>query len=408
MANSSVKIIQEQDLFQPASFKPTFSFVTPATMGLLKLSELDMKQDHIYLVDVGFNEIFVYDRRSACNRTKLFLKLNLKDAPGLEAIMIPKRFDVSVQLTGMPSFDGEFNNRGGWVTMDYTVRVGLEVDRQSVSILRHVSNPLTTVKNAALRAGREILPFQSYQEALLATAVSNIETAITNDPKVQATGLYITTVEVEGVTGSKQLADSMQQSFGRLLQAKDRRSIAMEFSSMDKDQFQIMLEGESPQAALEFRSRAANQMMEALLASGLNPAQLYMTTGQVAKDVGQPESLAYQVASQAFKQIEPGDWPSLHIPQNVSHDNRLKWEREVMGERVPAQLQDDVGGAFTFALETDDELKIVWDAATFPPEIYINGKTRTSDFVSLSSGVYQYDKTTVWDLYMETRRLLGA
>ncbi len=408
MAQSSVQIIQDQSLFQSASFKTAFPFVTPATMGLLKLYELDMKQDHIYLVDVGFNEIFIYDRVSARSRTKLFLKLNLNNAPGLEAVMVPKRFDVQVQLTGMPSFDGEFGERGGWVTMDYTVRVSLEVDRQTVIILRHTSNPLTTVKNAALRAGRQILPFQSYQESLLATAASDIEAVITNDPKVRETGLNVASVEVEGVSGSKQLADTMQQSFGRLLQAKDRRSIALEFASMDKEEFQMMLEAENPQAALEFRSRAANQMMEALLASGLNPAQLYMTTGQVAKDVGQRDSLAYQVASQSFKRIAAGDWPALQIPQNVSHAERLKWERQVMTERVPAQLQDDTGDTFAFDLETGETLKIVWDAKAFAPQIYIDGKDRSADFVSLSPGVYQYNETTIWSLYMEARKLLGA
>lgn len=408
MAQSSVQIIQDQSLFQSVSFKTAFPFVTPATMGLLKLYELDMKQDHIYLVDVGFNEIFIYDRVSARSRTKLFLKLNLNNAPGLEAVMVPKRFDVQVQLTGMPSFDGEFGERGGWVTMDYTVRVSLEVDRQTVSILCHTSNPLTTVKNAALRAGRQILPFQSYQESLLATAASDIEAVITNDPKVRETGLNVASVEVEGVSGSKQLADTMQQSFGRLLQAKDRRSIALEFADMDKEQFQMMLEAENPHAALEFRSRAANQMMEALLASGLNPAQLYMTTGQVAKDVGQRNSLAGQVASQSFKLIGAGDWPTLQIPQNVSHEDRLKWERQVMTERVPAQLQDDTGDTFAFELEPGETLKIVWDAKAFAPQIYIDGKDRSADFVSLSPGVYQYNETTVWSLYMEARKLLGV
>lgn len=408
MSQSSVQIIQDQSLFQPASFKAAFPFITPATLGLLKLYELDMKQDHIYLVDVGFNEIFVYDRVSARSRTKLFLKLNLNNAPGLEAVEVPKHINVGVQLMGMPSFDSEFGEQGGWVTMDYSVLVGLEVDRHTVSILRHASNPLTTVKNSALRAGRQILPFQSYQEALLATAANQIEVAIANDPKVQATGLRVVTVDVEGISGSKQLAETIQQSFGRLLQAKDRRAIALEFASMDKEQFQMMLEAESPQAALEFRSRAANQMMEALLASGLNPAQLYMTTGQVAKDVGQPDSLAYVVASQSFKRIGAGDWPTLQIPAKVSHDTRLKWERQVMAERVPAQLQDDDGDTFSFALETGDMLKIIWDAATFPPQIYINGQNRSADFTSLSPGIYQYDKTTIWDLYVETRRLMGA
>ena len=407
MSQSKIQLIQDQSLFQPASFKTAFPFVTPATLGLLKLYELDMKPDHIYLVDVGFNEIFVYDRVSARSRSKLFLKLNLDNAPGLEAVMVSKYINVSVQLTGMPSFDSDFGKRGGWITMDYTVMVGMEIDRHSVATLRHISNPLTTIKNAALRAGRQILPFQSYQEALLATAAGQIESAIASDPKVQATGLRVTTVEVEGINGSKQLAETMQQSFGRLLQAKDRRAIALEFASMDKEQFQMMLEAESPKAALEFRSRAANQMMEALLASGMNPAQLYMTTGQVAKDVGQSDSLAYMVASETFKQIEAGDWPALQIPTAVPHSERLKWERQVIAERVPAQLQEDVGDTFAFTLETGDTLKINWNSKEFPPEVYINGQNRAGEIIPLSPGVYQYDKTTVWDLYLAARRLLG-
>jgi len=217
-------------------------------------------------------------------------------------------------------------------------------------------------------------------------------------------------VDVEGIKGSKQLAENLQQSFGRLLEASDRREIALQFASMDKEVFQRLLEAEEPKAALEFRARAANQMMEALLASGLNPVQLYQTTGQVAQDIGQPDSLAHQIAGQAFKQIEAGDWPPLKIPQNISHEKRLKWERQVVQQRVPTQLQES-GSApdtFTFLLETGDKLEIIWSAPEFPPQVYINGQDRRSDYVVLSPGIYDYPKTTVWDLYLETRRLLGV
>ena len=410
MAERKHQIIRDQTLFQTATIAPTYPLVTTLTLGLLKLYRLDMEPDKVYLVDAGYNDIFVYDQVSARHRSKLFWKLNLEGAPELKAEWALRSLDIAVDLPEIPSFDPEFGERGAWVTMDYHIRVQVEMSRQSAGQVRHATNPLTTVQNAALRAARQVLPCTPYQEALVATAEEVIQQRVTNDPKVQTTGLRVVLVDVEGIEGSKKLSESLQQSFGRVLQARDRREIALQFATLDREVFQRLIESEEPKAALEFRARAADQMMQALLASGLNPIQVHQVIGGVAHDIGQPDSLAGQVAAKAFKQIKGEDWPPLQIPQRVSHDERLKWERQQLRERLPAQLQDadDVSDTFTFLLETDHRLEIVWQAPEFPPRIYINGEERRAEYVALAPGIYDYHKTTVWDLYMETRRLLGV
>jgi len=410
MAERKHRIIHDQTLFQAATIKPTYPLVTTLTLGLLKLYRLQMEPDRVYLVDAGYNDVFIYDQESARHRSKLFWKLNLEGAPELKAEWALRNLDIAVDLPEIPSFDPEFGERGAWVTMDYHIRVQVEMSRESAGQVRHATNPLTTVQNAALRAARQLLPCTPYQEALVAAAEEVIQQRVMDDPKVQTTGLRVALVDVEGIEGSKKLSESLQQSFSRVLQARDRREIALQFATLDREVFQRLIESEEPKAALEFRARAADQMMQALLTSGLNPIQVHQVIGGVAHDIGQPDSLAGQVAATAFKQIKMEDWPPLQIPQRVSHEQRLKWEREQLRERVPAQLQDadDTSDTFTFLLETDHRLEIVWQAPEFPPRIYINGEERRAEYVALAPNVYDYHKTTVWDLYMETRRLLGV
>lgn len=410
MTDRKAQLIRDQSLFQSARVHSVYPFVTTLTLGLLKLYRLFLEPHAVYLVDVGYNDIFVYDRESARHRSILFWKLNVAGAPEIRAEWAPRRFDVAVDLREIPSFDPEFGERGGWVSMDYHIRVQVEMSRESAGQVRHATNPLTTVQNAALRAARQILPFSPYQEALVAAAEEQIQQCVMDDPRVQSTGLRVVMVDVEGIEGSKKLSESLQQSFDRILQAADRREIALQFAALDKQVFQRLIESEEPRAALEFRARAADQMMQALLASGLNPLQVHRVVGGAAHDIGRSDSLAGQIAAVAFRQIKEGDWPPLQIPQRVSHEQRLQWERQQLRERVPALFQDVEGAedTFTFVLEGGQRLVVIWSAPEFPPQVYIDGQDRRSDYVMLGPGVYDYNKTTVWDLYIETRRLLGV
>ncbi len=420
MADRKYRAIHDESLFEAAQVEPAYPWVTVLSLGLLALYRLNMQPDRIYLVDVGFNDVFVYDQESAQHRSKLFWKLNVQGAPELKVESSPKRHEIALDVAEMPSFDPKFGQNGSWVTIDYQVRVQVEITRQSVGQVRHTSNPLTTVRNAALRAARQVLPFTPYEEALVATTENLIQQRIMADPKVQSTGLTVTLVDVEDIKGSKKLAESLQQSFSRILQARDRREIALQFAGMDREVFQRLIESEEPKAALEFRSRTADQMMQALMASGLNPVQVYSVMGGVARDlgqagaqareIGQPGGLAGQIAAKAFEQIKPGDWPPLQIPQRVSHEQRLKWERAVMRERAPAELQEthESSDTFVFLLEPDHKLEIIWSAPEFPPQVYVDGQDRRAQYVALAPTIYRYDKTTIWDIYLETKRALGV
>jgi hypothetical protein len=161
-------------------------------------------------------------------------------------------------------------------------------------------------------------------------------------------------------------------------------------------------------------------MMQALMASGLNPVQVYSVMGGVARDIGQagaqareigqPGGLAGQIAAKAFEQIKPADWPALQIPHKVPHEQRLKWERGVMRERAPAELQEahESSDTFVLLLEPDHKLEVIWLAPEFPPQVYVDGQDRRAQYVALAPTIYRYDKTTVWDIYLETRRSLGV
>jgi hypothetical protein len=404
------QVIREQSLFQEVGIHSVYPFVTSLTLGLVKVYRMPIDPKFIYLVDVGYNDVFVYESRSASDRYKRFWKLNLEGAPPLKAICALRSSDISVTLPNIPSFDAAFEGHGAWVALDYTILVRVEISPGSAGQVHEATNPLTTIKNAALKAARQVLPFIRYEEALIAFAQEDIQRRLIDDPIMRDTSLRVASIAVEGVEGSERLAEAMQESFQRVLQAKDRREIALQFASLDKDIFQKMLEAEEPKAALEMRARQADQMMQALLASGLNPLQVHQVIGGIARDIPQPENLARQVAEKAFKQIKPADWPPLQIPRGISHEQRLRWEHQVMRDRLGYQVQDtdDTSDTFSILLETSYRLVVIWSAPELPPQVYIDGRDRRGDYVMLGPGIYDYSRTTVWDLYIETRRLLGV
>lgn len=406
MTETRATLAKEASLFQSVPLRRRYPFFSTITLGLMTVYQLSMDPDKIYVVDVDHNDFFIYDRESARGRHKFFWKLTLAEAP--ECVSLPRRLDVQVKLPEVPSFDQEYGERGAWVTMEYEIRILLEVRRETIGCVHRAINPVATVRNAALRAARRVLPFLPYQEALIAQAEEDIQEEIFQDAKVSSTGLEVIQVEIGDVAGSKKLSDALQTSFGRLLQARDRREIAISLAQMDQGVFDRMIESEAPAAYLAAKSRASDQMLQALLVQGLTPLQIHSTVGKAIGSVQQPESMAAQVAGKAFQQITA--WPQLRSPENVSHEQRLKWEREVIQDRIPTQLQETgrSDDTFTILLETGNELVVVWSAPDFPPEVYIDGQDRRSGFIVLRKDIYDYHRTTVWDLYLETRRLLGV
>lgn len=414
MNRPSAQLVQDQSLFTPESFSVVYPFVTTLTLGLLKLYRLDIKPDRVYLVDVGYNDVFIYDRESAKHSNKLFWKLNLANAPVMVAEGIQRGFDVIARAENIPSFDPKFGEKGSWITLDYSIRVSLELTRGSVGHLRHAVNPLTTVQNAAVKAARTFLPYTKYEEALIATAEQDIQKAIAEDKNVEATGLRVVLVDVENIKGSEKLSETMQQSFGRMLEASDQKEATLMFADMDRDTFQRGLERVAPTAALEYRARSANQMLEAMLASGLNPLQAYQKFGGMARMLEQKnpqEDIAVIVAQKAGELIKPSDWPPLVVPKTIGdHLARLKWERDQLEERVPIELQDapsETSSTFLFKLSPEHELKVEWPTGDYGPVVHINQKVRTDDFASLKPDMYDKERVTIWDIYVEARKILG-
>jgi len=411
MAESKL-VARDEDLFGFASLTPVYPLVTAVTMGLIKVYRLPMDKDRVYIADMGFNDVFIYSVGEARHWDKYFWKLNLVGNPVPRVQSVLSAFEILVEITDIPSFDPRFDQqRGGWVTMRYDIRVQVTTSPAQIGQLHSAVNPVTAVRNAVRRAARDTLPFMRYEEALIAAAEEDIQQRVMTDPKIQETGLSVHSVDVEGVEGSKKLAEGLAASFDSLRQANDRVETARLFESLDKDVFQRMLEGTAPgEKALEFRARAANQVLEAFLASGYTMQDVLRVSSQAASLVGQRNSLPEQITVMALNQLEDKDISVPQIPQGVSHQERLKWERQLVDDRVPNQLQDSGGhlDIFTFLLENGDELKVTWWSPEKPPEVLINGRDRGSDYVSLRPGYYDYNRTTVWDLYWQTRRLLGV
>lgn len=401
-------IVRDETLFHPAQVVPVYPLVTPLSFGLVKAYRLPMEEGSIYLVDAGFNDTFIYDVRSAGHRDKYFWKLNLQENPILQAKRIPSEFDISIEVPEIPSFDPQFDTRGGWITMKYNVRARLRVRPEAIGQLHQAANPLTTVQNAVRRTVRQQLPFVRYEEALIASCEEEVERQLLRDESVKATGLELVAIEIEAVEGSKTLNESLQESFQRLSEARDKRDIALEFKELDESTYTLMLEYEAPEKALEVRTRVKDQMLEAMLTSGRSLHEIASVAGWAAENIEENEGLAAEIGVEALKRIE--EWPTPQIPTGVSHAERLQWERELLKERVPAQFKTTGGSSdtFLFELETGDELKIIWWAQEPPPEVLINDIDRRADFASLRKGVFNYDRVTAWDIYWETRKILGV
>ena len=97
------------------------------------------------------------------------------------------------------------------------------------------------------------------------------------------------------------------------------------------------------------------------------------------------------------------------VPTNISHHERLAWERQQLQLRAPSQLQPyNDPETFTFMLENGTCVEVVWRIQNQPPQVLLNGHNRDLDYPLLAPGIYDYSTVTILDLYRESRRLLNV
>lgn len=103
-------------LFKSARISPAsglgYSLVTLLTLGMVKVYRLSVEPDNLYLVDVGYNHVYVYDGAVIGHNEKFFWKINIDLNPVPRVEHVPKRFSITVNVPNIPIFDPQFDNRG--------------------------------------------------------------------------------------------------------------------------------------------------------------------------------------------------------------------------------------------------------------------------------------------------------
>ena len=377
-----------------------------------------MEPDRLYLIDsLENNEYFVYDRETLRRARKVLYKVKDYKIENFESVL--KKFNVTVELKGIPCFDPAFGqNSGAWVKLNYNVRVSLSILPAKVGLLRESREPLRSIHNRLSAAARSVLPFLSYREALTVQVKENLADWLRGYDEVNATGLTVELVEIEAVEGSKKVEDSFQGQFNRLIEAKDKSDIAMMFKQLDDESINAYLTlGGLPDAGniMMVRNRITQQMLTAMLADGKSVMQAYQqslqgidrTKSNIAVD-SDKKPLQNNVAEHLFDQIKDTDWPPLEIPATKTHTDRLKWERGVLIERVKQWLTDDADEKlFTLKVgKENDKLEIRWDDKDALPQVWLNGKPRQDDYAILSPSAWDPKRRTLWDVYLATWRLV--
>ncbi len=409
--------IRETEGFRPEQTKPHFDIFTALfSLGMVKKQHLDMDSNRLYLADVGFNESFIYDTQSAGHNRKVFWKLNVEGAPPINVLSIPYRLeDTTVEVSDIPVMGEDESDfrKCSWIKVGYRMWVQLEIDRERVEQFVQVREPLRVVKNVVVSAAREVLPFQRYEDVLLAVTGNQLGQRVKAYLDQADLGLNIAGVHIEEIEGSKELDQNLMESFQRLQLVQDRQEIAMGLSQMDDHLVQLMYEYEGNQAALESRSRAATRMVEALLATGIPPQQLYSATQAEARALKQEDCLP-ELMAKVVKEIEPptSEKPECpKIPPDLSHQQRLRWEAQELEQRLPYVFRglNSAEDRFEFRLESGQTLVVIFPAPqTMRPCVYLDNQTWTEKYRALWDDIYDtsYGRVTICELYYNTLRLL--
>ncbi len=396
-------------VFKSTTTSAAYPVVPLLTLGLIKVYSLSMEDGRVYLADLGYNESSIYDVASAGHNQKYFWKLNIGENPPPKVEWIEKEFAVEIQLNEIPTFDAQYGGKGGWITVDYTVMVTVAVDRETAIMLHQQVNVLQSVEQAALDAARAVLPMASYESAITAQLKDQISGHVMRNKLVQKSGLAVVDVAIKGVKGSSALSNSLRDSFQRILTAKDEVEVANVWQEVDEDVFTKYLSKMAPEEALKLRGRSADRMVEAMMLSGMKPEQIVARAGQGAKNSADEMYIANDTARAAFEQVE--SWPPLTPPSVADgFEARLKWEHDVLEDRIPHMLSQREHDPQVFEIQMDNgkDLKITWLAAEDVPEVELGGfVVSVSKYPFLQQHLFEADNTTVWQIFERTRKLLS-
>jgi hypothetical protein len=390
------------------------SWISWVTLGLIRVLVLPLKPDRIYLVDGRFNDVFIYTRQLAQDKSKMFYKLNVNDEVlALEVVSMPSAGRADILVEDIPSFDIEKFGGGaetGFVSVSY--QVVLEWGLTLVNVKRgrvfRSLNPLDDLSLALLEVCRDVLPGMPYKEVIQGKAIPKIRAELDKHPNVPRTGLEIKSVNVRGIEKSEPIAASFVEQFNTLLGAEADRKIALELSRMDEEVYKIYLQDKAPDKAIELQIEVAKQMAQIAMLSGQGPKMLstlqrFEGSGTFGADsIAGPlqKALAAEVPGQP--EIEEKPFPD--VPSDLSHEQRLRWERDELRQRVP-HLQDGRGDSERFEfLIKGKKVVVLWPPKGMLPSVYVEGQNCTGQYVNLKEAVFAYEDTRVWDIYQETLR----
>ncbi len=393
------------------------SWISWVTLGLLRVLELPLKPDRIYLVDGRFGDVFIYTRQLAQDKSKMFYKLNVNDEVlALDVVSMPSAGRFEILVEDIPSFDVEMFGGGaetGFISVSYQVVIewgATLADVKKGRVFRSL-NPMDDLSLSLWEVCRDVLPGIPFKLVIQGKAIPQIRAALGQHPNVPRLGLEIKSVSVRGIEKSEPIAASFHEQFNTLLGAESERKIALELSRMDEEVYKVYLENKAPDKAMELQIEVAKQMAQIAVLSGQGP-KLLSTLQHFegsntfdARSIAAPlqQALVDEVAREGGVPL-PAEEPFPDVPANLSHKQRLQWEREELRQRVP-HLQDELGDPERFEfLVKGKKAVILWPPHGMLPSVYVDGQNCTEMYTHLKEKVFSYDETRVWDIYRETMR----
>jgi len=399
------------------------SWISWVTLGLLRVLELPLKGDRIYLVDGRFNDVFIYTRQLAQDKSKMFYKLNVNDSVlALDVVSMPSAGRFEILVADIPSFDIEKFGGGaetGFISVGYNIVLEWGTTLADVKkgrVFRSL-NPMDDLTLALWEVCRDVLPGVPYKDVIQGKAIKKIREDLDKQPNVPRSGLEIKSISVRDIEKSEPIAASFQEQFNMLLHAESDRKIALELSRMDEEVYKIYLQNKAPDKAIELQIEVARQMAQVAVLSGQGAKLLSALQRFEGSNTFDTQSIANPLQQALKEELSrdadghiplPAEEPFPDLPPDLSHKQRLRWEREELSQRVP-HLQDELGDPERFEfLIKDKKVVILWPPKGMLPSVYVEGKNCTAVYTNLKEAVFTYDETRVWDIYQETLRRIDT
>jgi hypothetical protein len=400
------------------------SWISWVTLGLLRVLELPLKPDRIYLVDGRFGDVFIYTRPLAQDKSKMFYKLNVNDEVlALDVVSMPSAGRFEILVEEIPSFDVEQFGGGaetGFVNVSYQVVIEWHTSLADVKqgrVFRSL-NPLDDLSLALWEVCRDVLPGIPYKEVIQGKAIPKIREALAQHPNVPQAGLRIKSVSVRGIEKSESIAASFQEQFNMLLGAESERKIALELSRMDEEVYKVYLQDKAPDKAIDLQIEVARQMAQIAVLGGQAPKLLTSLQHFEGSNTFDAQSIAGPLKQALTEEISSNpdlsqevleiDQPFPEVPPNLSHGQRLRWARTEINKRVP-HLQPETGDPERFEFLIEGRKVVVnWPPMGMQPSVYVEGQNCTDMYTNLKEGVFDYNETRVWDVFQETQRRLDS